>query len=350
MKKDIIVFRARDEIENQVNNLISNNFIPTFVLNKEELFDKVKEMDNAFVVGLFCDNEEYVPSLRTLMVELKEMEEMKNKSIFVIFNNQDWIYSEDFRAQDDYIISPYYDKIVFKRLTNIYELLKRNKQQKEEIDDLLLMNETLTNLVSTIFYLIIPNIELHCVEVGKYTTFIGELYHKKYPEKLSERDVSVLSNLVFLHDIGLIYVNKKVVYANHELSYEEQLELRKHPLIGGQLFRMVRQSIHEKYGKTTSFIEKAIEITEYHHELGDGSGYPFGLVGENIPLFAKLIIFGEYMSNAIESPIDVELALKNLLDTESAKPKYDQDIAEMLNENVEGFLAIAMEIEELKKK
>ncbi len=347
MKKDIIVFRKEQEIKLEVANLISNNFIPTFVSDKEDLFKKVKEMDNAFAVGMFCDTEEYLPTLRSLMAELKEMDEMQNKSIFVIFNNQDLIHIEDFRPQDDYVVRPYYDKIVYKRLLNIYELLKRNKLQKEEIDDLLLMNETLTNLVSTIFYLIIPKIEKHCVEVGKYTTYIGELYHKKYPEKLSARDVSVLSNLVFLHDIGLIYVNQKVVYANHELSYEEQLELRKHPLIGGQLFRLVRQTIYEKYGKTTSFIEKAIEITEYHHELGDGSGYPFGLVGENIPLFAKLILFGEYLSNSITTHTEVEDALKNLLVKENEKPKYDQEIAKIVNENIDGFLAIAKELEDL---
>ncbi len=348
MKKEIIVFKDPKVIENEMENLVKHNFIPIFVSHKEELFTKIKEMDNAFVVGLLCEGEEFFPDLRELMIELKAMEEMKNKSIFVIFENQDLIHIEDFRSQDDFVVKPYYEKIVYKRLTNMYEILRRNKAQKDEIDDLLIMNETLTNLVSTIFYLIIPKIERHCVEVGKYTKYIGELYHKQYPEKLSERDVSILSNLVFLHDIGLIYVNRNVVYANRELNYEEQLELRKHPLIGGQLFRMVRQTIYEKYGRTTSFIEKAIEITEYHHELSDGAGYPFGLIGENIPLFAKLIIFGEYLSNAITSPLEVKVALNNLLDSESEKPKYDQDIAKLINANIEGFMAIALELEELE--
>ncbi len=341
MTKDVIILRSEERVQREVATLRRNNFNPYFVLDRVELILKIKEMPNAFLVALFCDGEEYLEETRSIMNELKAMEEMKSKSIFVIFKNADLIFAEDFRSQDDFIITPYYDKIAIKRISNLYELQKRDRIQKEEIDELFIMTETLTKLIATVFHLIIPSAEENSEKVGRYTTYIGELYQKEYPNKLSERDVNILSNLVLLHDIGLIYINRNVLDNKGGSEYEDQLEFRKHPLIGGQLFRMVRQSIYEKYGRNTSFIERAIETTEYHHELGDGSGYPFGLYCDSIPLFARIIIIGEYLSNNINSTEDVIPTVTELIDNVNENPKYDQEIVQLINKNISGFLNLA---------
>ncbi len=346
MTKDVLVFREEERCLDEVAKIRANNFNPFFVTEKDELFAKIKEMESVFLVAMFCDGPEDVEEIRATMKELQAMEEMRTKSIFVIFKSADLINTQDFRSQDDFIVRPYYSKIAIKRISNLFELVKRDKIQKEEIEDLFIMNETLTKLVATVFYMIIPSAQEHSENISKYTTFIGELYHKNYPNKLSDREVSVLSNLVLLHDIGLIYVNRNVVTRSGELEYEEQLEFRKHPLIGGQLFRKVKKSIYDKYGRTTSFIEKAIETTEYHHELGDGSGYPFGLIGDNIPLFARIIMLGEYLSKNIKSYEDIEGIVKGLIDIESENPKYDQEIVQLLSENIEEFKALASSDEE----
>ncbi len=341
MVKDVIVCREEERCEEEVANIRANNFNPYFVHNKEELFAKVKELESAFLVAMFCDGPEHLEFIRSTMKELQVMEEMRTKSIFVIFQNADLINTQDFRSQDDFIVRPYYSKIAMKRISNLYELLKRDRIQKEEIDDLFIMNETLTKLIATVFYRIIPSAQEHSESIGRYTTYIGELYYKKYPTKLTDRDVNVLSNLVLLHDIGLIYINRNVVASVDNLDYEGELEFRKHPLIGGQLFRKVKKSIYEKYGRTTSFIEKAIETTEYHHELGDGTGYPFGLAGDNIPLFARIIMLGEYLAKNITSTQNVEEVINAVVDNESEKPKYDQEIVQLVVENIEGFLKLA---------
>lgn len=80
-----------------------------------------------------------------------------------------------------------------------------------------------------------------------------------------------------LHDIGKIYVAEKVLLKEGELSKEEWLEMRKHPEVGARMIRDI------------PYLAPAVPMVLYHHERWDGSGYPKGLVGEQIPLGARLL-------------------------------------------------------------
>jgi len=79
-----------------------------------------------------------------------------------------------------------------------------------------------------------------------------------------------------LHDLGKVGIPEDILQKKGPLSDEEMEIIKYHPLIG---FAMIEEF---------SFLQGAAEIVLFHHERFDGTGYPFGLQGEEIPLSARL--------------------------------------------------------------
>jgi putative nucleotidyltransferase with HDIG domain len=79
-----------------------------------------------------------------------------------------------------------------------------------------------------------------------------------------------------LHDIGKMGVPDDILRKNGSLTDAERMVVEKHPDTAYELLKGI------------SFLEKAIEIPYYHHEKWDGSGYPRGLHGDEIPLPARM--------------------------------------------------------------
>lgn len=80
-----------------------------------------------------------------------------------------------------------------------------------------------------------------------------------------------------LHDIGKIFVNEEILSKAGALSEKEREEMLQHPNNGAEMVRDI------------AYLQVAIPVIRFHHERWDGSGYPEGLVGEQIPMDARLI-------------------------------------------------------------
>jgi putative nucleotidyltransferase with HDIG domain len=79
-----------------------------------------------------------------------------------------------------------------------------------------------------------------------------------------------------LHDIGKMGIDEELLNKPESLSQAERLEVEKHPLHAHKLL------------KDIPFLDRAMDIPLYHHERWDGTGYPFKLSGEEIPLSARI--------------------------------------------------------------
>jgi putative nucleotidyltransferase with HDIG domain len=105
-----------------------------------------------------------------------------------------------------------------------------------------------------------------------------------YAQRLSERiglNATAVENIRLgglLHDIGKIGLSTKILSNTHkQLSGDMLAEVRLHPLMGVAILN------------DFDFPVPVIDIVQYHHEKIDGSGYPFGLKSNQIPLGAKII-------------------------------------------------------------
>jgi HD-GYP domain-containing protein (c-di-GMP phosphodiesterase class II) len=112
--------------------------------------------------------------------------------------------------------------------------------------------------------------EGHCERVAKLTIELARSVG------VPESQMVHIERGAMLHDVGKIGVPDDILKKPAALTDPEWEAMRKHPLLAGLLVSKV------------GFLEPALPILLYHHEKYDGSGYPFGLSGENIPLEARI--------------------------------------------------------------
>ena len=93
---------------------------------------------------------------------------------------------------------------------------------------------------------------------------------------LSEAEIVHLRRGALLHDIGKMAVPDSILLKQDKLTPEEEAIMRRHPLYAYDLLAPI------------AYLRPALDIPRYHHERWDGSGYPYGLKGEQIPLAARL--------------------------------------------------------------
>ena len=86
-----------------------------------------------------------------------------------------------------------------------------------------------------------------------------------------------------LHDIGKIGIPDTILQAQRKLTPEEWAIMKKHAEIGYEML----------CGSQSRFLRIAAEIARAHHEKYDGSGYPFNLVGEMIPIEARIVAIAD---------------------------------------------------------
>lgn len=119
----------------------------------------------------------------------------------------------------------------------------------------------------------------HFIELQRLGQELGEQLH------LSQEEMEDLSNLIKLHDIGLIRLSPNILNKEGQLSMKEWEEIKKHPEYG---YRIVRTF--------DSYLSVADSVLT-HHEWWNGMGYPHGLKGEEIPLLSRIFsILDAYVS------------------------------------------------------
>jgi HD-GYP domain-containing protein (c-di-GMP phosphodiesterase class II) len=111
----------------------------------------------------------------------------------------------------------------------------------------------------------------HSYRVAKYSVAIGKSL------KIPKNSLSDLEVAAYMHDLGKIGVPEAILGKEGKLSAEEFEEIKKHPLLTNKILEPI---------DLPAFI---VDATMQHHERLDGRGYPFGLKGEEISLFARVI-------------------------------------------------------------
>lgn len=93
---------------------------------------------------------------------------------------------------------------------------------------------------------------------------------------LSEQELTDLRRGALLHDIGKICISDEILNKADKLTEKEYAAIKEHAAMGASILRHIR------------CMERALVVAESHHEHWDGSGYPYGLRGESIPLLARI--------------------------------------------------------------
>jgi len=137
----------------------------------------------------------------------------------------------------------------------------------------------------------------HVERVMNYAQTIAEYLGWSMNEINSLRFGSIL------HDIGKIHISEAILCKEGKLTDEEWIEMKKHPEMGVELVK----GIH--------YLRPAIPVILSHHERWNGSGYPHGLKGENIPTMARIVAIADsFDAMTTERPYRKELTPQQAFD------------------------------------
>ena len=141
-----------------------------------------------------------------------------------------------------------------------------------------------------------------------------------FEEKISDTYIDAIELSAALCDIGNIGIPRDILQKKEALSGEEENILRSHTLMGAELLEEIQGG-----SDFNDFITIARELVRCHHENWDGSGYPQGLKGEEIPLSARIVsLMSRYSSLTADGNAGTAQAL-SILEKE-AGVRFEPDI------------------------
>jgi PAS domain S-box-containing protein len=130
----------------------------------------------------------------------------------------------------------------------------------------------------------------HLERIPEYAKIIAkELAQKsKYKRYITRKYIDDIYNSAILHDIGKVGIPDHILLKSGKLSSEEFDGIKSHTILGGDALTAIDAQTDGK-----SFLALGKEIAYYHHEKWDGSGYPNGIRGEEIPLSARIVALAD---------------------------------------------------------
>jgi len=126
----------------------------------------------------------------------------------------------------------------------------------------------------------------HIRRVSRYTDMIAKALKKqgKFADILNDDYIRILVDSAPLHDVGKISVRDTILLKPGKLTPEEFEEMKKHAELGAKVIKNTMAGLESQ-----EYVDMATEIAKHHHERWDGTGYPDGLKGEQIPLSARIV-------------------------------------------------------------
>lgn len=133
----------------------------------------------------------------------------------------------------------------------------------------------------------------HILRTQHYVRILAEYLasQQKYKKFLSRSTIDMLFRSAPLHDIGKVGVADRILLHPGKLSPEDFDTMKKHTIYGYETLRKAQYLLQDEQGH--SFLRIAGEIAYSHHEKWNGSGYPRGLRGEDIPLAGRLMALAD---------------------------------------------------------
>jgi putative two-component system response regulator len=252
----------------------------------------------------------------------------------------------------DYIVKPIRPAVLCSRVKNQLELyehrVKLQNLVEEQMFDIQRANEMLKrredntlNLLARITDLRDEDTGTHIIRTTEYTRIIIEgILRDPHPGyEFTKEEAQTIIKCAKLHDLGKIAIPDDVLLKPARLTPEEFEVIKKHPVYGERFF-----SEFIKQDDADPFLEVAREITYSHHEKWDGSGYPQGLAGQDIPLSGRIVAIADvYDALTSERPYKKAFTHEKAVQiiTEDAGKHFDPYLVQIFVENQDKFFEVS---------
>lgn len=220
------------------------------------------------------------------------------KSIPVIMITGESTEKSDLKAYEygvsEIVYKPFNPNIVMRRAQNVIELYKQRNDMASEIKKkkrallesqkrIEANNKLLITALGSVVEFRSAEAGEHVLRVSEYTRILLEHVRKLYPEyRLTREQIEEMAQAAALHDLGKIAIPDTILNAPRRLTTEEFEIMKSHTTSGCEILDRFRTDEEE-----TTFFKYCYDIIRWHHEKDDGRGYPDGLKGEEIPIYAQ---------------------------------------------------------------
>jgi putative two-component system response regulator len=164
--------------------------------------------------------------------------------------------------------------------------------------------------------------------------------HPRFEAVLDARTVDLLVRSAPLHDIGKVGIPDRILLKPGPLDEDERAEMETHAALGADALARAEADVDEP----VAFMAVAKQIARWHHERWDGSGYPDGLAGEEIPVPARLMaladVFDALISPRVYKPAMAFDDAREVV-REGRGRHFDPDVSDVFLEHFATFVAIA---------
>ncbi len=287
----------------------------------------------------------YRPDIILLDIMMPEMDgfevcqilksDMLTKNIPVIFvtaNNTliDEVHGFALGAVD-YITKPLMPAIVKSRVHTHLRLANQEKQLylevKEKTKEIFKTQVEIINVLGRASEFKDSDTGKHIQRVSAYAALISLKYG------LDPRDAELLELAAPMHDVGKIGIEDEILKKKGQLNDAERTRMYHHAIIGGEILG----------NQSSKILQYAKVIAEQHHEKWDGTGYPHGLSGEEIHIFARIVAISDVFDaltskRPYKDAWPVEKAV-DYIRNESGK-HFDPTITKIFIENIDEILVI----------
>ncbi len=193
-----------------------------------------------------------------------------------------------------------------------------------------------------------PDTGGHLKRMTIYSKAIAEILSRqdKYKDIIDIEYISSIERFSPLHDIGKVAIRDDILLKPAKLTKEEFEIMKSHTTYGGDVLRQADENLKKK-GR--SIFKMGIEIAEGHHEKWDGTGYPRGKKGEDIPLSARIVAIADVF-DALTSkrPYKRAFTFEESVDIlkEGAGKHFDPYIMNVFIENIDEIKMIYNDFKE----
>ncbi|KAF0189340.1 MAG: response regulator containing a CheY-like receiver domain and an HD-GYP [Desulfobulbaceae bacterium] len=164
--------------------------------------------------------------------------------------------------------------------------------------------------------------------------------HPRFADFLTPANIEILTKSAPLHDIGKVGIPDYILLKPGKLTPEEWKIMKTHAEIGSKAIELAERDIT----RPVEFLTLAKEIAHWHHERWDGSGYPDGLVGDAIPISARLMALADVFDALINRRVYKDAMpfsdAYDIIVAESGR-QFDPDVVEAYRSLFNEFQTIA---------
>lgn len=254
----------------------------------------------------------------------------------------------------DYIVKPFNIDEVLSRVKTHLELrlaqielenqnaLLENRVRERTQEILMIQQATLMSFATLAEYRDMET-GAHIRRIKEYSRILAETLQKnnRYKNYITDQYIDLLYASSPLHDIGKVGIPDAILLKAGKLTEEEYEIMKNHTTFGKKAIETVENDLMK-----LPFLHLAKEIAYSHHEKYDGTGYPRGLVGDEIPLSGRIVaaadVFDGLVSRRVyKPPFSLSKALEIIIQGKGTH--FDPDVVDALLASMERICEIGVQ-------